>query len=162
MKDFEFRRKLREMTQVVKKEIPTVLRVQGLNFIKRNFQQQGFDDGGLRRWKPRKTVDSQGRDITRYRTSRVGKRGTLNRYGRRIGKRAILTGHNSGGNKLRNSFKARIERNKVVLYTYKPYAERHNEGLDGMPERRFIGNSRTLKHNIEQEVERLFRKVFKK
>ncbi|MFJ1474052.1 phage morphogenesis protein [Capnocytophaga cynodegmi] len=156
------RKKLYQIANLVHKDIPIVLKVEGIKFIQKNFQDEGFNDGGLEKWKPRKTTDRQGRDITRYRTNRVGKKGNLNRYGSKIKGRAILTGYASGGNKLRHSLKTRIAKNKVTFYTHKEYASRHNEGLDGMPKRQFIGKSRTLDENIKKEIDRLFQQLTKK
>ena len=89
------REKLHQIAGLVHKDISIVLKVEGIKFIQKNFQDEGFNDGGLEKWKPRKTTDRQGRDITRYRTNRVGKKGNLNRYGSKIKGRAILTGHAS-------------------------------------------------------------------
>ncbi len=155
----DLQNKLKNLAHFIDKDATTILKVEGLKFIQKNFQDEGFNDGTLEKWKERKTTDKRGRDITRYRTNRRGKQGTLNRYGRKIKDRPILTGHNSGGNKLRHSFKARTERRKVVFYTHKNYAKRHNEGLDGMPKRQFIGQSKTLDKNIKKELERVIKNI---
>jgi hypothetical protein len=133
-----------------------VIRTEGLKFIKHNFRKQGFDTGsGVIKWKKRATLDKNGRNITRYRTSRVGKRGAPNKYGRTVTGRAILVGRNTGGNKLTNSFRsARRGKFTVAFRTYKEYAQRHNEGLDGMPERKFIGPSRYLDKKIFEKLKR--------
>lgn len=150
------REKLHQIAKLVHQDIPIILKVEGLKFIQKNFQDEGFNDGGLKKWQKRKTIDRKGRDITRYRTNRVGKKGSFNQYGRKIKGRSILTGHNTGGNKLRHSFKTRISKQKVTFYTHKAYALRHNEGLNGMPQRRFIGQSKTLDEAIKKEIDRIF------
>ncbi len=155
----DLQEKLNSLAHFIDKDATTILKVEGLKFIQKNFEDEGFNDGTLKKWKERKTTDKRGRDITRYRTSRRGKQGTLNRYGRKIKDRPILTGHNSGGNKLRHSFKARTEQHKVVFYTHKNYAKRHNEGLDGMPKRQFIGQSKTLDNNIKKELDRVIKSI---
>ena len=155
----ELRRKLEAIARLVANDVPIVLKTEGLKFIQQNFQDEGFNDGGLQKWQPRKTTDTRGRDLTRYRSDRVGKKGTLTRFGKRNQGRAILTGHNSGGNKLRNSFRARMEKMQVTFYTHKEYARRHNEGLEGMPKRQFIGDSKTLFNNIKKEIDRLFNQL---
>jgi phage gpG-like protein len=142
------------------KEIPDkVLRVmgtEGTKFIAKNFRDQGFTDTGTKKWEQRQTVDKYGRDITRYRTNRVGRSGNLNRYGSKTADRAILVGFNTGGDKLKNSFRHSISaaNNTVVFRTYKPYAARHNEGLDGMPKRQFIGKSAYLNRQIFDKIKR--------
>lgn len=150
------REKLHQIAKLVHNDIPIILKVEGLKFIQKNFQDEGFNDGGLKKWQQRKTTDKKGRDITRYRTNRVGKKGNFNPYGSQIKGRAILTGYNTAGNKLRHSFKTRISKQKVTFYTYKEYALRHNEGIEGMPQRRFIGQSQTLDKAIKKEIDRIF------
>lgn len=138
---------LQKLLEKAATELPdTALRiigVEGKNFIAKNFADEGFNDTNLEEWQERKTEDKRGRDITRYRTNRRGKAGSLNRYGSSIKDRALLVGHNTGGDKLKNSFRYRISlgSKQVTFYTYKGYAQRHNEGLDGMPKRQIIGES---------------------
>ncbi len=48
---------------------------------------------------------------------------------------------------------------QVTFYTHKEYARRHNEGLEGMPKRQFIGDSKTLFNNIKKEIDRLFNQL---
>lgn len=133
-----------------------IISVEGINFIKKNFRDEGFNTGnGIKKWKDRKTTDRKGRDITRYRTNRKGKAGTLNKYGRSIQGRALLVGHKTGGDKLINSFRA-SRRNKytIVFRTYKKYAQRHNEGLHGMPKRQFMGPSGFLEKRIYNKIKK--------
>lgn len=141
-----------------------VIKVEGVKFIKHNFRQQGFDTGtGINKWKKRKTLDKRGRNITRYRTNRRGKKGTPNKYGRSITGRGILIGHKTGGNKLSNSFRAIKRSNYAVGFrTYKDYAQRHNEGLDGMPKRQFMGPSKKLNRAILKKLKREHDKRLKK
>ena len=134
-----------------------IIGVEGKKFIEKNFRDQGFTDTTTKKWESRKTVDGFGRDITRYRTNRVGRAGSLNRYGSRNVDRAILVGFNTGGDKLKNSFKYSVSQGsqRVVFRTYKEYAARHNEGLDGMPQRQFIGKSAYLNRQIFDKLKRV-------
>ena len=102
-------------------------------------------------------------NITRYRTDRHGKQGNLNRYGSKIKDRAILTGFATGGNKLRNSFRYRVSlgSGQVTFYTYKDYAQRHNEGLGGMPRRQFMGQSNYLNGQIARKTNIELDKIFR-
>jgi hypothetical protein len=136
--------------------LPTIVGVEGKNFIEKNFRDQGFNDTGLEAWAERKTVDSRGRDITKYRTNRTGRQGNLNRYGSRIAGRALLVGHDTGSDKLKSSFhyRASAGNSVVTFYTHKLYAQRHNEGLDGMPQRQFMGRSRYLENKIFSKLTR--------
>jgi hypothetical protein len=135
-------------------KVTRIIQVEGNNFIKKNFKDEAFTDTTAKKWKARKTKDKRGRDITRYRTNRVGRAGALNRYGSKNKGRAILVGHGSGGNKLRNSFKSKRKRNQVAFYTYKKYAQRHNEGKDGMPRRQFMGKSAYLNNRIATKTKK--------
>lgn len=144
------------------KEALVVIEVEGLRFISDNFEKQGFDTGtGTHKWEPRKTTDKHGRDITRYRTNRKGKAGTLNAYGRKNKGRAILIGHNTGGDKLRNSFSTSKTNDSVTFRTYKPYAQRHNEGLKNMPKRQFMGKSKELDNRIAKKIKSILDKNLK-
>lgn len=138
-----------------------IFEVEGLAFISKNFRDQGFNDSGLQKWKPRKTTDRQGRDITRYRTNRKGNAGDFTKFGRENLNRAILVGHNTGGDKLKSSFRSRRDKKKATIYTYKKYAKVHNEGSDTMPERKFFGRSKYLNDKIETKVKKLLDKTFK-
>jgi len=149
---------LQRLLDRASQEIPDkalrIIGVEGKNFIQKNFRDQGFTDTATENWQERKTEDAQGRDITRYRTNRRGRQGNLNRYGSKIQDRALLTGFATGGNKLRNSFRYRVSAGSklVTFYTYKPYAQRHNEGLNGMPKRQFMGKSAFLNNKISQKI----------
>jgi phage gpG-like protein len=150
-------RAARELPQVV----TTIIEVEGLAFIQKNFRDQGFNDTGLEEWKERQTTDDRGRDITRYRTNRVGRMGNLNRYGSKNQDRAILTGHGTGGNKLRNSINSRKDKDHVRFFTSKPYAERHNEGKDGMPQRQFMGKSKYFEDRIKAKLTQKLNTIFR-
>jgi len=143
-------------------DLPSIVAVEGLGHIKNSFKKQGFTDRSFVKWKARKTTDSHGRDRTRYRSSRIGKKGSLTRYGRTLQERPILTGHASAGNKLRNSFTAKKSPERVSFVTYKQYAKRHNEGLNGMPKRKFVGRSDELEKQIEKKIEKQLHIIFNK
>lgn len=131
-----------------------VMGVEGKNFIAKNFQDQGFTDTTTNKWKARKTTDANGKDITKYRSNRRGRTGSLNQYGSRNAGRAILVGFNTGGDKLKNSFKYTVDNGKkrVVFRSYKPYAQVHNEGSAIMPKRQFIGKSAHLDGKIGDKI----------
>jgi len=155
-------RLLEKAARKIPKEVPKIIEVEGLAFINKNFKDEGFNgSGGLKKWKDRKKVDQRGRDITRYRTNRRGRAGSLNKYGRKIEGRALLVGHKTGGNKLINSFRARRGRNFVSFITYKPYAQAHNEGLGDMPKRQYMGRSPYLTKRISKKLTRRLDRRFK-
>lgn len=153
-------RDLQKLLMKAAEEIPDkalrIIGVEGIKFIAKNFRDQGFTDTTIKKWDKRKTQDSNQRDITRYRTDRVGRSGSLNRYGSKNADRAVLVGFATGGDKLKNSFKYHVSKgsNTVILRTYKPYAARHNQGLDGMPKRQFMGKSVYLNQQIADKIKR--------
>lgn len=159
-------KELQKLLNRAAKELPEktlrIIGVEGKNFIAKNFKDEGFNDVGLEKWEKRKTEDKRGRDITRYRTNR--KAGNLNRYGSKIKDRAILVGYNTGGDKLKNSFKYRISlgSKQVVFYTYKAYAQRHNEGLEGMPKRQYMGKSVYYNNQIIKKLKKELDQILKK
>lgn len=138
-----------------------IIEVEGLNFINKNFRDQGFTDSSLTKWDERKTTDSNGRDKMRYRTNRRGSIGELTRFGQKEIGRAILTGHATGGDKLRNSFHAKRERLSVIFTTYKGYAEYHNEGTEDLPKRQFMGKSAYLDDKIQDKIKRTLDRLFR-
>lgn len=150
----DFQRMLDRASQTIPDKLPMIIEVEGLNFIKMNFRQQSYTDTSRKNWVKRKTTDKDGNDLTRYRTNRRGTRGSLTKFGQREKGRAILVGHNTGGNKLSNSFRARRTRQRVVFYTYKKYGDVHNEGKGDMPQRQFMGKSKYLDDRIETKVNR--------
>ncbi|AUS06469.1 phage morphogenesis protein [Pseudotamlana carrageenivorans] len=151
----ELQKLLNKAMRDIPDKVPKIIEVEGLAFIKKNFRDQGFNTGSrVVKWEARKTVDSNRRDITRYRTNRRGRRGSLNKYGRQIEGRALLVGHKTGGNKLINSFRARRTKHIVRFYTYKSYAEFHNEGAGHLPARPFMKPSRYLNNKIANKLTR--------
>lgn len=158
---------LQHLLNKAAKEIPDkalrIIGVEGVKFIKKNFRDQGFNDTGVEKWQKRKTTDKNGRDITRYSTNRRGSAGSATKYGQRNADRAILVGHNTGGDKLINSFKYNVIKasNQVHFQTSKKYAARHNEGLDGMPKRQFMGKSRYLDNQISEKIKKELDKLFR-
>lgn len=150
----------KKVARFIDDDVPKIIANEGLNHIEESFQNEGFTDTSLSKWKERKTTDKQGRDITRYRTNRRGRRGRLTAYGKKLKDRPILTGFNTGNNKLRNSFRAKTRRGRVVFFTYKKYAQKHNEG-EGITKRQFIGQSDKLDDRIEKKITKTLDRIFK-
>lgn len=157
----ELQKLLKRGMKVMPDKLPRIVEGEGLQFISKNFRDQGFNGSGLKKWKARKTRSAGGKDLTRYRTNRVGRKGALNRYGSKIKDRALLVGHGTGGDKLKNSFRAKKTEKQVRFITYKAYAQRHNEGEDGMPQRQFMGKSPYLEGQIKKKLTKELDKLFK-
>lgn len=135
---FKFERVIENMTRV-KKELPVVLANQAQNFFLSSFRKQGWEDNALEPWKlPNRRIP--GTNEFRY----PKKKG----LGRRTQATLIKTG------RLRREVNTSIRSksfDKIQLVVDTPYAARHNEGLDGMPKRKFMGHSSSLgKMQIEK------------
>lgn len=152
---------LNEAAERIPDQALRIIEVEGINFIKKNFRDQGYTDSSLQKWQERKKTDSTGRDKTRYRTNRRGNVGELTKFGQKEIGRAILTGHATGGDKLRNSFHSRRERLAVIFTTYKEYAITHNEGTDKIPQRQFMGKSAYLDGKIQDKIKRTLDRLFR-
>ena len=116
--------------QKAKGSLPTKLGERAVKFFRANFDLEGFKDQTLSPWQNRKY------------TPRGGPKKILQVTGAL--KRSV--------SRIRTTF-SRIEiGTKGVIY-----AARHNRGLSGMPQRKFIGESQALekelKERIEEEIE---------
>jgi phage gpG-like protein len=149
-----------ELEEFFNNDALDIIEVEGLNSIKETFENEGFTDTSLVKWKKRKTKDKKGRDKTKYRTNRVGKIGRLNKFGSNNEGRPVLTGHKTGADKLRNSYRAKKLKNGVEFHTDKEYAEIHNEGKDGMEKRQHVGESEILNKAIKKKMDQQLDKIF--
>lgn len=133
----------------VEKTLPKVLGNEGTNFFLSNFDKEGFQDDGLKKWKEPQ------RKIVGTKAYKYPKKKDL---GRRTRKTLVKTG------KLKRAVNAsRKETNyKRIVWripsTVVPYAARHNYGLDGMPKRHFIGESRTLNKIFKKRIIEAYKK----
>lgn len=151
--DKHIQQQVRELGGFLKKDALDIIEVEGLNHIEEAFDNEGFTDGALRKWRKR-SVRGQ-----KYKTTRRGSKGQLTAAGRADAGRAVLTGQKSGGNKLRNSFRAEKQSDGVRFVTDKDYAERHNEGQAGMPKRQFMGKSKELTRKVMLKIEKGIDKI---
>jgi len=102
-------------------------------FIITNFRKQGFQDGGLKAWKPKKKND--GRNIL------VGK---------------------SNPHMIQSFHFDKLDKTSTRITNTKKYSGLHNDGIGKMPQRKMIGESKTLDDMIDKDIERRMKKVFKK
>lgn len=115
---FNIRGKIKNLERL-KNTLPQILANQARLFFVRSWEIQGFEDSSVNKWAPRakETKKTKGKNI-------LVSTGALRRA-------------------TRNSIRD-VSFNFIRLVVDLPYAARHNEGLDGMPERKFMGKSRTL------------------
>jgi len=131
------------------KRIPDVIKVEGLEFIHDNFDNQGFEKapGATNKWAPRKAsknkkvqAKSEGRSI-------LVKRGALRRSWEQD---------------------TTASPTQVAFTSSLPYAEVHNEGGKAgrgsgftMPQRQMIGPSAELDKRIGEKLDELMDSLFK-
>lgn len=121
----------------------------GTNFFISNFDKEGFQDGALTKWK------TPERKISGTKSYKYPKKKDL---GRRTRKTLVKSG------KLRryvNSSAKEKTFKRIVWRVGLPYAARHNEGLSGMPERKFMGSSKTLNTLFRKKIKEAYIKAFK-
>lgn len=134
---------------VKKKTLPLQLGNLAKNHFTRSFDQGGFTDSGLKRWKPRRKRLPRGKfSPTQTEAANLIKEGAL-----------------------RRSVKIqKVSFPKTVIGSRLPYAEIHNEGLPGkvfgkapfiMPKRQFMGNSKLLEDNMERKIVKELDKLFR-
>lgn len=123
--------------EAAKKTLPPVLGNQAVRFFTQSFTNQGFTDGSLTKWKGRKDDARPGRAI-------LVKSGNL--------KRAV-----SGSLKQAtwNLIKLIVDSSAI------PYARRHNEGLDDMPKRQFMGPSKELQKQQVSKIKQVIDSIWR-
>lgn len=158
----DIQRQARELEEFLSNDALEIIAVEGLDHIEESYENEGFTDSSLEKWKPRKTTTNRGQDKTRYKTNRRGKPGKLTKFGRQNKDRKILTGHGSGGNKLRHSWRADKGDASVTFANDKEYAEVHNEGSGKTPKRQQAGKSKVLDEKITKQIDKRINKIFKR
>lgn len=129
---FNFKSKIAKF-KAMKRSLPIVVANAAKNHYVDSFKKGGFTDENLDPWEKRKAKDKRG------------------------GKRAILvkTGALRRSIRIVSATFSRIE----VGSTGTKYAKRHNQGLDGMPKRQFIGASRKLQKKIRLIIKRKMQEI---
>lgn len=150
----DFERMERELNQFVEKDFPIIVAVEAENHYKRSFDNQGFTDTTLVKWKSR-DVDTNPQKYSR-------------RERERSAGRAILIGHGSGDH-MRDSIYTTHTSARVDIMIPKPYAQVHNEGGQAgrnlsatIPQRQFVGKSAVLNEAIKKKVELRINQIFKR
>jgi phage gpG-like protein len=129
-------------------KITGIIKVEGLQFIADNFDNQGFEQspGKVLKWSPRKPSKNK-------------------KLQKREGRQILV---DSG--KLRRAWesKSRVTKTKVIFANNMPYAEVHNEGGKAgrgkgfmMPQRQMIGDSSALDQRINPKINKIMDTIFK-
>lgn len=155
---FGFDKMIKSMDRV-KKSLPRKVGNQATRFFVDSFNKQGWTNVSFQKWEEPQRRRA-GFDAYKYPKNKD--------LGRRT--RPILIGK-SGGTKsgshihLRQSVNTSMKKatwNEILFVVPQKYARRHNEGLDDMPQRKFIGNSATLMRSIKKNVNREIKKVMRR
>lgn len=136
-------RKRIEDSKKLKKILPTIIANDSLNWFLEGFRKGGFQtDSSRTGWEVRKSYSYH-----------KGK--TQRKPGDPVN--LIDTGA------LRRDIKVRKTTfNLIEIGTLQtPYANRHNEGLNGMPKREFLGDSRKLNTQNKKTILKELNKIFK-
>lgn len=155
MAAFNFHQKKRQLDKLTR-ELPKALGQLAVTQFTQNFTKQGFDDFGVQKWKDVKRRDPNS-DWYGYRRGKFSKSATT---------AAILT---ESGNLKKSIFIKNANKNIVVIGTNQvvaKYAKLHNEGgYNSMgkvvPQRKFIGSSRSLENKMKKMVFANVNKIFK-
>ena len=135
-------------------KLPRMIANEAVNFFTMNFRRQGFLDGTISKWKPRKKQDFTGKGKSRKVNAK---------------QRGVLIGKGSG-NKLSRSIRPiKVSKRKIIVGSTVHYAGVHNYGLRAgrgagfkMPQRKFVGHSNTLLRKIRKLIIRKINKAFDK
>ena len=146
MAAFNFGKK-RQTLERLTSELPKALGQVAVTQFTQNFTKQGFEDVGVQKWKDVKRRDPNS-EWYGYRRGKFSKAATT---------AAILT---ETGNLKKSIFIKSANKNKVVIGTNQvvsKYAKLHNEGgYNSMgkvvPQRKFIGSSRSLENKMKKMV----------
>lgn len=117
--------------QAEKPRMAAVVAAKAEKHFKDSFRNQGFTDTALSRWRPRKALDA-GRNIL------------------------VKTG------RLMRSIRATIVNSGLIrISSDSSYGRYNNEGTSTLPQRQFIGESKVLNENIQKEIDKTLKRVFK-
>jgi phage gpG-like protein len=118
--------------------------------FKENFETEGFFG---------KPWDNVRRRMSSYRDSQ-GKthKVHLPKHDNKAATRKVL--HGRTGN-LKRSISSEVSGHaQATIYSDSKYGKRHNEGLDKMPKREFIGDNPQVENAVKTEIERRLNKIF--
>ena len=119
----------------MKSVLPKELATDTQNFFNKSWRNQGFDDGGVQKWKPRAKETKK-----------------------TIGK-AILVGTGDLRTAVGTSLKqATFQSTKFVVDVR--YAAYHNDGTSKMPQRKFMGDSATLRLIQRAKIKKIVDKIW--
>lgn len=135
-----------KIEEYLQDQLPTIIGNEAVNFFKECFQNEGFTDKSLVKWK----------DVKRRLEARNKERASANR--------PILTGETG---ELADSLNFKIVGNSIIFYSDKDYAQAHNEGTTNagrnrnvtITKRQFVGPSQTFDDLILKIIEQDLKQI---
>lgn len=144
----KLKRIAKELSRYIKQDAPIIIGTEAVNFFSESFENEGFTDKNLVKWK----------EVKRRLNAREGKRKASAKY-------KILS---SERNNLSESLNFHIQGKQVIITSDVEYAEAHNEGTNhagrnrnvSIPKRQFVGKSQKLDEIIEKEITKDLKRIF--
>lgn len=137
--------RVRGNIEKMKRELPPILAIKSQNYFEKSFQNSGWEG---EKWKePQRLIPG----TAEYKYSKWG--GAKGRATPILVNRARLR------SKVASSIRTKTF-NLIRLVVDSPYAKRHNEGLDGMPQRKFMGDSPGLQLMQRTEIKKYVDKIW--
>lgn len=186
MGDFKIiQNKLKQLKQYIERDVPRIIGSEAVIHFKNSFQNEGFTDQNLQKWKSVKRADPQStwygfkygsktpkpsshpsrKDVKKKYKAR--KKDPITNYSPAARKWKILKGATG---ELMRSISFEIQGNRIIVYSDKEYAEVQNKGGQikvfgkknvTLAKRRFMGPSRKLKEKIEAEINSDINKILR-
>lgn len=129
--------------RVEKSKLPRLIAEEAVNEFRLNFRRQGFKDATVKKWKKRKSKKDTGR--------------------------GILVGKGSGKKLSRSIRQLQVSKRQIIIGSTVHYAGVHNYGLRAgrgrgfkMPQRKFVGNSKSLDKKIRKLIIKRIDRAFEK
>lgn len=144
MSKFNFERVKNNIEQM-KRELPEILANDALRYFNDSFKKQGWEG---QPWKiPQRKI--AGTKAWKYPIKGAAARRT----------RATLV--QSGDLRRTVATSLRVKTFNLIRFEVRlPYAERHNEGLSGMPKRKFMGDSKELRNLQRRKILAAIRQIW--
>lgn len=142
---FNFQQVLSQLQQV-QKELPVLLANQAKNHFLDQFKEQGWEGAAWQEVKRRIPGTPE------YKWPQKPKASSRTN--------PILVRSGKLRRAVSNSIRSATFKS-VRLVVDLPYAKRHNEGLDGMPERRYMGDSPALRAKQQDTINKYINKIWK-
>ncbi len=176
--------KIKRAEDYLTKNAPRIAGIEAVNHFQNSFQNEGFTDSHLVKWKtPKRTVTNSlwygfrygaqtrlpNTHPRRWKTKgkyKARKTNPITNYSPAATRKKTLSGTTGD---LKNSISYTVQPGRVIVESDQPYARVHNEGLEAnvfgrkaikMPKRQFMGNSIKLTAKIKHEISKDLKQIF--